>query len=1074
MKRVLLLACVLSLLGAAGASAQPLRFTLQGRVVDTDGDGLPGVTVEVQNQRIGTTTDLDGGYRFEATLAAGRYDLVFRSVGYATRTLPVTVAIGEASQTVNVTMSESAVDLDEVVVTGASPTATRRQLGNNISVVTAASLQDAGSNPLSGLGGRVVGAQVTQNSGDPSGGFSLRLRGLSSIKGSGDPLYIVDGVIVDNSSTNVVNLSGDAMTTGGSFGQNRLVDINPNDIERIEVLNGAAAAAIYGSRASNGVVQIFTRRGQSGRPRIEFSTSVGMNSLRKETFLSEYGKRFGVAGNARLETTQDRLTTLTTLGLTEAQLQGLGLALGTGYVKVGPGNRVLVNNQYDVQRYNYWDDIFRTAGSTEQNLSISGGRDQTQFFVSLGALSNGGIVDNTSFDKYNGRVRLDQQLARWANISAGLALSYSKSQDMPVGTNFFSPVSTVYIMDNVWDLNERDNNGNLRQVEAVRVNPLSVIETFKIAQTTARTTGNVGLDLYPISGLTVKGVFGVDTYGLTGTEFRPRLPYERFANGTPNVSADFFPDGYAAVAKSNVLLVNTDVTASYDRAFLAERLKSTTTTGYSYQYDRSSFTAQQGRDLAPFVQTIRAVANFFAPALETRAERAIYGGFLQQTLGLDNSLFLTVAGRVDGSSAFSPGNRNQFYPKASVSYVVSDAWKGNAALVQQVPTFKLRASVGQAGNLTGIGAYDRFSNYNLGTIGGLVAINPSRLLANPDVKPERMTEVEGGLDAAFVGGKFGLTLNLYTQVVRDLLFDVPVPASAGGTSIVTNIGDENTRLVNRGIEVQLNTNLLRRRDFSWDAGLTYSRNANVVRGVPGVIALRGSDGPQHVVSGQPFGVFYGRYYARGADGNFLTTAQGLRQPARGTVTADCAQGADQSGCEVLANGQPVGTELRKVLGSPDPDWTGGLTMDLRYKRLTFRGFLDAAIGQEVYNWNRITGNNVGHGAIAEAELKGEVPRGTVASIAGGVTGQRIQEEHVEDGSYVKLRELSLGYDFGRVGTWFQNLGLTVAGRNLASWDDYSGFDPETNAAGQSDRVRGDDFGNVPIPRSLTLRLNARF
>ena len=1052
-------------LGAAGsARAQaPLRYTLRGTVVDGTGEGLPGVTVEVQNQRVGAVTDLDGRYEFTAPLPPGAYTVAFRFIGYGSATREITVDAANTSRTLDVTLREDAVGLDEVVVTGASPTTTRRQLGNAISVVDASNLDEiATPNPLAGLAGRVMGAQVTQNSGDPAGGFSLRLRGVSSLKGSADPLYIVDGVIVDNSSTNVINLSGDAMLTAGSFGQNRLVDLNPADIERIEVLNGAAAAAIYGSRASNGVVQIFTKRGTGGRPRIEYSAAVGVNRLRKETFLSEYGERFGIKGNDRLETAQDRLTTLTTVGLNAAAVTAAG---GT-FVQV-PG-RILVTSKYDVQRYNYWDDVFRTAGSTEQNLSVSGGQNQTQYFLSLGALGNGGIVENTRFDKYTGRLRVDQGLTTWANVSVGLAYAYSRSQDMPVGTNFFSPVSGVYIIDNVWDLDARDANGNLRQVEAVRVNPLSILETFKIYQTTNRTTGNVQLNLLPAPGLSLGGVFGVDTYGLVGTEFHPRLPYS-------GVSADFFPDGYVAQAKSNVLLYNLDLTGSYDRAFGAD-VTTTTTTGYSYQRERQNYTAQQGRDLAPFVETLRAAANYFTTPLETRTERIIYGGFLQETVGWREQVYLTGAVRVDGSSAFADENNPQTYVKASGSWVFSELWARNAALTDRFSSGKLRLSYGQAGNLTGIGPYDRFANYNLAVYNGLTAISPARGLSNPDVKPERMDEVEGGADLGFFGNRLGLAVSVYRQNVRDLLLDLPIPPSAGGSSIVTNIRSDSFAIRNTGVEFMLTANVLRRRDLDFNVGFTYGRNRNVVEGLAAPLALRGSDGPQYAVNGEPFGVFYGRYYARNADGSLRTTAAGLRQPARGTVAASatCTPLGDQRGCEVLdANGQPVGTELRKILGSPDPDWTGGLTFDLRFRRLTFRSLLDMALGQEVYNWNRITGNNVGHGAIAEAELKGEVPRGTVASIAGGVTGQRIQEEHVEDGSYVKLRELGLTYDFGRVGPWFQGLSLSVIGRNLYSFDDYTGFDPETNAAGQSDRVRGDDFGNVPIPRTVQLRLNVR-
>lgn len=1097
--------------GLAGTFAFPAavhaqataRYTFQGTVTDAAGEPLIGANVQLVGQRVGATTDVDGRYRFEAAVSPGRYTVQFTYVGYATETREVTLGAAPSVTGLDVTLAEDAVGLDEVIVTGSGAEVTRRQLGNNISVVTAAAVENMGtSNPLGAFAGRVAGAQVTQNSGDPAGGFSVQLRGTSSIGGSSDPLYIVDGVIVDNSSQNVINLQGDSQLTGGSFGQNRLVDLNPNDIERIEVLNGAAASAIYGSRAANGVVQIFTKRGQSGAPRVEYSVGFSGHTLRQAPALSTYGRRFGIQGNADLTTAQDRLTTLLTNGLTTAQQTAL---VTSGQAVRVPG-RVLVTDQYNVTRYNYWDDIFAPAGGVETNLSVSGGRDQTRFFASLGAVNNGGIVRNTAFQKYTGRLRVDQQIASWLDASVGVAYSQSRSNDLPVGTNFFSPISTVFIIDNVWALKNPD--GTLRQVEQVRVNPLSVVETFDISQLTNRTTANLTLTATPAAGLTLTGIAGVDQYALTGDEYRPAITY-------PSVDASFFPDGYVSNATSNVRLFNTDLTATYVRA-LTPTLRSTTTAGGSYQYNRSSFSSIQGRGLAPFVRTVRAITNPFVTPVETRSELAVYGGFLQQTFGLRDEFFLTLAGRVDGSSAFAESERTQFYPKASLSWVASERWKGDraSALFQYVPTFKLRASYGEAGNMTGIGAYDRFDNYGLTSFTGGFALQPSRTLGNPNVSPERMREVEGGVEAGLFGGRAALVLNVYQQKVTNVAFQVPLPPTAGGTAITTNIGDEDTYLRNRGIELQLNGTAYRRSGVTVDLGLTYNRNSNVVMGAPNNFSLRSAvDGPQFLVNGEPFGVFYGRYYARNDDGSFLTTIPGtvtvggvtqavqggLRQPARGffaPVAADtrarrAALGyrlvnpanealcdalpvGDESICETVdANGQPVGVELRKVLGSPDPDWTGGLTMNVQAGRFAFGTLIEAVMGNEVYNWNRVTANNVGHGDVAEAELRGEVPRGTVASIAGGVTGSRIQEEHIEDGSYVKLREVSLTYNVGRI--WrAQALAVTLSGRNLLSFDDYRGFDPETNAAGQSNRVRGDDFGNVPIPRTVSLRFNVRF
>ena len=1037
------------------ALAQKANFTLKGTVTDASGEPLIGVTVLLAEPRIGTITDVRGFYELDGAVTPGDYTLQISYVGYSTYTEKVSISASGLNITKDITMSSDILELDQVIVTGASPTATRKQLGNNISVVGGADISNAGTvNTLAALSGKVMGAQITQNDGNPAGGISVRLRGPSSINGSSDPLYIVDGVIVDNSSTNVINLSADAMVTGLRGGQNRLVDINPADIERIEVINGASAAALYGSRAANGVVQIFTKRGKSGKPTIEFSSAVSMSQLRKKVFMTQHPERFGVRGNERLELAQDRLTTLLHLGPPEATLVNQGV----GFVKVGPVNRLLITDKYPVQRYDMQDEVFTNAIGTENYLSVNGGNDKTQYFASFGYTNNDGIIKNTNFTKYTGRLRLNQTLAEWATLSAGIAYNYSLSQDLPNGNNFFSPISTMFIIDNVWDITERDAVGNLRQVELVRVNPLTVIETFDITQRTNRSIGDVQLKLFPFKGLTVNAILGYDTYSLVGNEFHPRIPY-------PGVAAGFFPDGYVSNATSNVTLLNHDLTLNYNRN-LTDNLTSTTTAGYQIQNDRTHFTAQEGRDLAPFVRTISAAANLFAAPVQSITQRSVWGYFLQQTFGYKEQLFVTLAGRVDGSSAFSPNNQTNFYPKASASWVLSDYWKGSS-LSDLLSSVKLRASFGQAGNLTGIGPYDRYNNYLIAQLGGLSAVTPSTVLANPDVKPERMSETEFGADIALFKNRLGLNVTVYTQNIEDLLLTRPLPPTVGGNFIVTNEGS----MTNNGLELMLQGSPVATGKVRWDLGLMWSRNRNTVDGINGALFLRGSDGVQAAINGQPYGVFYGRYYARDAQGNLLLTNQGLAQPERGTQTT-LLEGTPSRN----ADGQPVSSavELRQIIGDPNPDWFGALTSDLSVGKFSFRVQFDAVWGFDVFNWNRITQNNVGQGELAEREIKGEVARGYVASIAGGVTGSRIQEEHVEDGSFVKLRELALSYDLGKVGKVFNNLNLSVIGRNLISFDNYLGYDPETNSAGQTDRVRGDDFGNVPIPRMVQFRVGARF
>jgi len=284
----------------AGLFAQG-RFTINGTISDETGSPLIGANVILKGTSIGTITDIDGVYNLSGNITDGNYEIVVSYIGYSNATMRVDL-VGGGKQTLDFTLSSDALFLDEVVVTGNTSTTTRRQLGNSISVVKADDISKAGTtNVLGALQGKVMGAQISQNSGDPAGGISVRLRGASSINGSSDPLYVIDGVIVDNSSQNVINRNGDAMGTSFSAGQNRLVDINPNDIDRVEVLSGASAAALYGSRAGNGVIQIFTKRGKSEKTKISFNSSFMINQLRKEIPMTTYGKYNGIASVSDLK-----------------------------------------------------------------------------------------------------------------------------------------------------------------------------------------------------------------------------------------------------------------------------------------------------------------------------------------------------------------------------------------------------------------------------------------------------------------------------------------------------------------------------------------------------------------------------------------------------------------------------------------------------------------------------------------------------------------------------------------------------------------------------------------------------
>ncbi len=415
---------------------------------------------------------------------------------------------------------------------------------------------------------------------------------------------------------------------------------------------------------------------------------------------------------------------------------------------------------------------------------------------------------------------------------------------------------------------------------------------------------------------------------------------------------------------------------------------------------------------------------------------------------------------MDGASSFSPDNRNQFYPKVSGSYLISDEdfWQGSG-ISNAVSTFRLRASWGQAGNLTGIGPYDRFNNFSTGNLGGDLTINASNTLANPDVRPERQTELEIGADLSLFNDRVGLSATYYQQDIEDLLVERVLPASQGGKAITTNVGN----MENKGLEIALTATPVRTSKVSWDVFANFSRNRNKVfnlgQTLIGINNVAGA--PIFLVEGEAIGVFYGTYQATNADGSMLLTPDGLRQQERGDVTTNTPSRD--------ADGQPTGDPLRRVIGDPNPDFILGLGSQINVGKLSLGFLFESVQGVDVFDADKRTRQGVGVGEFAEQELTGELPRGWVWSI------YPISEWRMSDGSFTKLREITLSYTFDKLFDGaLNNTVLTVGGRNLFSIDDFTSYDPEVNAGGQSNLLRGVNFGQVPIPRVYTVTLKTNF
>ena len=1026
-KKISVLPLILFLLFLQVAIGQ--TSAIKGKVLADDGFPLPGASIVVKGTIKGGVSDFDGNFSIEVD-SEENLTLLVSYIGYKTKEIQVT----SKATALEIIMVVDANSLDEVIIVGSSITQSRKKLGNAITTVKSAALVKAAPvNITSSLQGKVPGAQITQNSGDPAGGFSIRLRGPSTIKGSSEPLYVIDGVVVSNLTTNVTNLnvsSGDAQP-----GQNRMVDINPNDISSINILNGAAAAAIYGSRASNGVVVISTKKGGNfdDGPELYYKTTFNASSLRKKLDLNLRGEQFETVANSSLS---GRLWPI------------FGFDPNTGSLTTF---RNLSTNKFNVERFDYQDEIFQTGFGTDNYFSIRDGNDTMGYSASVGYLSNEGIVKNTKFNRFSARLNFNHNVNDWLSYDLGLYYANSISDEKPDGNVFWSPINAINITNNIYDITQRDANGNLLAVENTRVNPLTIIESFDITQKVSHFIPNAHLKITPIKGVTIDQIIGVDTYTQKGQIDIPIYPYA-------NVNPAYYNNGYLGDAEAKIFNWNYDINASYD-VDLTDKLQSKTTAGYSFQSSKLEYRGSQGRDLDTNGNT---TVPLQTNPIDSNLD--IFGFFLQETLSYNDKLFVTLAGRMDGATNFDVDNRSNFYPKISGSYVVSneDFW-GDASFINSA---RVRASYGEAGNLTAISPYERFGSYSSSDFLGETTLQQNNRLGNEGLMPERTKEFEIGTDLSFFDNRASLMFTYYKQNIEDLIVSRVLSPSIGGATRTENVGT----MSNNGIEIYARITPVKTKDLTWDLNFNYSRNRNKVKNTIGgdITIPTVSGAPPVVQEGEALGVFYGTYFARDTNGELILSGpstngapEGVPQQERG----DLATGQPSRD----GNGQPTGDVLRKVIGDPNPDYILGIGTDVTYKRFSFSMLWEAVQGFDVFDADKRTRQGVGLGSLAEKELSGELPRGYIAGI------YPIQEFRMEDGSFVKLRELSLGYEFPSLfNDGLKNVRLSLIGRNLISFDNFFSYDPETNAGGQSNLLRAVNFGNVPIPSTFAISLSANF
>ena len=959
--------------------------TISGVVTSSiDGSSLPGANITIKGTVKGTISNIDGEY----TIKVSDGDiLVYSFIGMKSEERTA----GNES-VINVSLATDALGLDEVVVTGTGTLTKKKQLGNAISTIPAVDIQESGAISVgSALSGKLAGAQVMQNSGNPSGGISVRLRGASTVLGSSDPLYIIDGVVVNNESRELINLGG--------YTQNRLVDIEPQDIERIEVIKGAAAAAIYGSRASNGVVQIWTKRGSSEKLDVNFNTQVSISEVRK------------------------------TLPYNNVNL-------------VWDGDQAVSTNPdgTPVQRYDYQDLIFRTAIGTKNYISVSRAKGDTKYFFSASHFDNEGVVDNTNFKRTTARLRVDDKLFPWMDMSVGTTVSYNTSKNQFNNEDFnYGLLTSLLFADNTADM--RPTNGVYPSYGWI-TNIKEAIDLVDAQQINKRVITDFKLAIRPFTGFSLDYTFGYDYSNSIGKLYVP-------------VGFNTTPQGVSRKEMLDEIKLNNDLNARYTFN-ISDDLVSTTSAGYSLQYEKFQVLSLSAENMIPAVESSN--AGTVTGRNDYTAEKSIRGYYLQQTFGFKDKLFLTGALRVDESSVFGDDERQQLYPKLSGSYVISDNvfWK-DSKISDVMNTFKIRSSWGQAGNMTAIDAYDRYTNYNTVSINGSTGLIKPGTLGNNTVKPEKQTEFEVGTDMEFLKGRIGLEMTYYKQDIEDLLLARTLSPSTGANYRVENVGT----MTNKGFELMLKAGIIRKKDLSWDVTATFSTNKNEVNGIEGDI-ITYAWGESAAKNGYPLGVFYGYYYARNSDGSLLLTPNGLPQREKGHYENY------QPVTERTESGQPTGENLKKVIGDPNPDYIASLINELHYKKWSLRLQFDAVQGYDVISWDKRILNRFPGGDGAAKELSGERPKGW------GAAEYSIYDSFIEDGSFIKLRELSLGYLINPNVDWCKSIRLSLTGRNLFSIDNYYGMDPEVNREGQSNVVRGNDMASTPIPRMIIFGVNVNF
>ena len=830
MKKNLLLLFMFFCLTTTLALAQDRTIT--GKVVDKDGQPVPGATVIVKGTTTGASTKADGTFSLNVPSNA---TLIISFIGMATQE----IIVGSQSQ-ITVTMKDENSLLDEIVVTGLASNVKRSNLANAVSSISAKELVGITSPPTfdGALYGKLTGANIVKTSGAPGGGIAIRLRGISSIVGQNQPLFIVDGVYLDNSEIP----SGIRFASGANAGNeeqasNRIADLSSFDIERVEVLKGASAAAIYGSRANAGVVIITTKKGNAGKTRFNFEQLVGTARAIKLLGQRNYDTEAKVRGFF------DE-TTPAGVAAADAEVAKWNAARNGGGL------------------YDYEKEVYGNVGGIFQtNLSASGGSNRTTFYTSASIRNEEGIIRGTGYRRRNFRLNLTHKLSKYLKITTGSYFVNSVADRSFTGNENEGGLSYGYNLafTRPWNNQFPNERGEYPDNPTASGNPLFVRDAMYNREEVFRTIQSLNLEfnLLQRDNMLLQFNFGggIDIFKHgTFTFVSPQHQAQRgITNGFLSEGANTVTNGnYQGAFVYNLNLGTTDLTSQL---------------GFTNIYINRDFLLSRGTQLKPDQFNIQqAGAQAVDQAL---AQEQDFGYFFQQEANFNNRVILSAGVRLDKSTLNGDPNKLYAFPKASVAVNVAnfDFW----TLKETVNQVKVRAAFGQTGSSPGFGSL--FTGFNNVNIGGLSGTTISGVRGNRNLEPEIATEIEAGIDLGFFGNRFFLEATYYTRNVRNLLIQRALPSSSGFASEISDAAD----LVNRGFELSLGGDLFTKENFAWTSQLRFWFNRSEITRL---------DVPAFAPAGTAFGLGLGTFYIEqgqsvtqfkgtDADGNIVTVGDAL-------------------------------------------------------------------------------------------------------------------------------------------------------------------------------------------------------